>query len=332
MGVYDAIRKCVAFVGFPTERGFAPDGTGFFVAVHDDGLTFGYLVTAAHVVAGGASVVRLNLKDGGSRTFSAPKNEWIFNSNPKIDICALPTTISPLDDDDPHEILFINIASTALRGDNFRRSGLSLGDSVFIAGLFAPRGGEKRNIPIVRMASVAALPEEPLWPQPTPAYLIETKSLGGTSGAPVFFDPTRSPLIRPVEPPIIGIGSQEGPTVRIVWMPYSFLGMVIGSHAGDYRTDFKGLGQSEFDIQFNAGISVVMTATDVLDFLEGDPSMKAQRQTEIEKKKADIGYRPSSASKGGAPSVNATDNHQHKEDFTSLLNAAAKTKEQDDQT
>jgi hypothetical protein len=38
--------------------------------------------------------------------------------------------------------------------------------------------GEKRNIPVIRVGNVAALPEEPLSPLPVPAYLIETRSLG----------------------------------------------------------------------------------------------------------------------------------------------------------
>src|SRR5690606_30737090 len=62
------------------------------------------------------------------------------------------------------------------------------GDPVFIAGVFVGRVGDRRNIPVLRLASIAATADEPVaWGSPRrPAYLIETKSLGGTSGSPVF--------------------------------------------------------------------------------------------------------------------------------------------------
>ena len=87
------------------------------------------------------------------------------------------------------------------------------------------------------------------------------------------------------------------------------------------------------DALFNAGISIAMTATDILDFLEG-PILKAKRDEEIAAQTNARGYRPSSVGsvrvgKSSAPKVK-DENPQHREDFTSLLNAAAKKQPQVD--
>ena len=49
--VNEYIRKCTAFVGYPTDHnGFCAVGTGFFVNITDEEFDFGYFVTAAHLV------------------------------------------------------------------------------------------------------------------------------------------------------------------------------------------------------------------------------------------------------------------------------------------
>src|SRR5206468_3965471 len=57
-------------------------------------------------------------------------------------------------------------------------------------GLFTQRHGTQKNIPIVRIANIAAMPEEPLQDENSgkeySAYLIEARSIGGLSGSPVF--------------------------------------------------------------------------------------------------------------------------------------------------
>ena len=119
MQVHDEIRKCTAFLGFPTElRGFKPIGTGFFINIEQDGFDFGYLVTAAHLVRNVATPisVRVNAKEGVPFVDAIPQDDWIFHPNNKMDICVLPSTVNPLDDNDPHDILFVGIQSIALRG------------------------------------------------------------------------------------------------------------------------------------------------------------------------------------------------------------------------
>jgi len=333
MAVYDAIRKCVAFVGYPTERdGFSAEGTGFFVHVEDAGLDFGYLITARHVIdANRDMAIRINMKDGTSKLHPVPKSAWILHSKRSMDICALPTTINPDHaDNDPHDITSLNIYNMSMYGPNIDLYTMSIGDEVFISGLFASRPGERKNIPIIRMANVSAMPEEPLWPYPTPCYLIETRSLGGTSGAPIFFNWTRTTLTRQMDPPRYGTTNAEGKNRVVVVMPYIFVGMILSSHARRFESDFPPETSALRDSEFNSGISVAMTAKDVIDFIKHDEGMVQHRNSVIERERQKIGHRPSSANQRHVLSPDA--NPHHREDFMSLLNAAAKTKKQGDQT
>jgi hypothetical protein len=65
---------------------------------------------------------------------------------------------------------------------------LGVGDEVFITGLFTETAETTRDIPIVRVGTVAMIPGEklPFKDRLIEAYLIECRSIGGLSGSPVF--------------------------------------------------------------------------------------------------------------------------------------------------
>jgi hypothetical protein len=68
---------------------------------------------------------------------------------------------------------------------------VELGDELVFAGLFHPHEGKERNIPLVRIGNVAALRGESVLSRdgrPMDLYLVESHSIGGLSGAPVFID------------------------------------------------------------------------------------------------------------------------------------------------
>jgi hypothetical protein len=70
------------------------------------------------------------------------------------------------------------------------RGDIGIGDEVFIPGLFAHVAGREANSPILRVGNIAMLPTEAINTGPPygfmEAFLIEAKSTGGISGAPVF--------------------------------------------------------------------------------------------------------------------------------------------------
>jgi hypothetical protein len=109
-------------------------------------------------------------------------DNWIFHEDPNVDVAVLdwqlPSTV------DVWAFPLKEAVTPAL----IAREGIGLGDDVFVVGLFSRRAGQARNIPIIRVGNIAAMPEEPIETgtglQET--YLVELLSIGGLSGSPVF--------------------------------------------------------------------------------------------------------------------------------------------------
>jgi hypothetical protein len=299
MAVDEIILKCTAFIGHPTERGFAASGTGFFAIFSEGEHDFGYFITAAHVVWPDRKRkreipdqnihVRTNLKKG-FRVESTPiKHDWVFHEDRLVDVCAMPLGLYvEQSDSDETDISFLSLAGISVpflaRLDRNRAP--RLGEEVFITGAFVGRIGEKKNIPVVRVGNIAALPQEPLefFSPHRPAFLLETRSLGGISGSPVFVNyfPShvrgRRHLQQATE-----INSTD-PTKRRekIILPYGLLGMMLGSHSGQYAGDFVADGDTDIlppkDADFNAGIGVAMNVTDIIEFIEKNETLRQKRR------------------------------------------------------
>jgi hypothetical protein len=192
----DQVRKCVVFVTYVDHDGVERLGGTAFLAGERLPETFAivqWIVTAAHVVhfvkaksVDGMVRLRANLRAGGTKTISIHADKWAFHDT--HDVAAFPlalpqtaegfdTALWPLEDE--------NLATDARIVDE----AIGIGDEVYFPGLFKYHPGKERNIPIVRAGNIAAMPGEPLrlsyWGNMS-AYLIETRSIGGLSGSPVF--------------------------------------------------------------------------------------------------------------------------------------------------
>ena len=352
MQVIDEIRRCIAFIGVPSTRGFQVLGTGFFVVIEDDGYYYSYLVTAAHVLwpdrgrRGGSPTpsalnahVRTNRVNDKPREDPAPPSKWLFHPDRTIDVCALPLGFQKLElSDDGAEPRYIDIADFSEPRDAPSPHGVTLGDEIFIPSAFVGRVGENRNIPVIRIGNIAAMPEEPI-EAASPrraAYLIETRSLGGVSGAPVFVNLQQ---VRSTRAPVATAGMRKPPPDRFprsddarVSFPYVLLGMLLGAHSGQYADDFVSEADTDIvvpkDVDFNAGISVVLPTWDILDFL-GSKELGDMRAKEAEERRDASGYRASSGrirqDQVATPAEPEGDSPSHKEDFTRLLGVAAKS-------
>jgi hypothetical protein len=304
MQVHELMLSGAAFIGTPTERGFNAEGTGFFLSVTQDGLAFTYLITCRHVLTnlGGTSpCIRVNTKNNSFRIIPAPRSEWVEPPQRGIDIAVFPFDLGRWDHDDNLEISIASAPNAILTEKTAKHFGFSLGSEVFIVGAFVGRIGEKQNIPVVRVGNVAAMPTEPIWPYSSrrPAYLIETRSLGGISGSPVFFNTSFGHLYGgPPRPQKPYPGSDE------IVMPYLLIGMIVNSHSGKYASDFTPDDSDEDipeldgpeqilppkDADFNAGISVALTIDQILEVIN-QPILQAARNATVEAKKRDVGAR-----------------------------------------
>jgi hypothetical protein len=196
MRVPEEIRKCVVYLGLPrrTPEGsetLAPKGTGFFVQVpseeHPEERVHIYLVTAKHVarsLMGREFRIRANESEGGSAFVRGTEeiNWWTHPTDESVDVAVL-GWVPP----EPIEYRTVPL-EMFLTEEIIRSKSIGVGDEVFMTGLFIHLVGSARNQPIVRMGSIAMMPDEPI---PSEAgsvegYLIESRSIGGLSGSPAF--------------------------------------------------------------------------------------------------------------------------------------------------
>jgi hypothetical protein len=300
MQVDAGITKCAVFIGFETERGFYAEGSGFMLRVEEAQWPAYYVVTARHVVAsvaaarGGIISIRLNRKDQPPLILSTDKTNWIFHKDTSIDIAIYNFDVDNFNQNRDLDIIPLRADETDYSAimtpakENF--FGVNHGDEVFMVSVFVGRIGERKNIPVIRIGNIAALPEEPVSPgsPKRPAYLIETRSLGGTSGAPVFlnlqqFRTNRRP----------SAAENLGPAEMAVY-PGLVIAMIIGSHGGPYLRDFVSEEDTDINLadgNFNAGISVALPISLVMEVINS-PELIAARHAYAELLRANL--RPSS--------------------------------------
>jgi hypothetical protein len=189
------ILDCVAFLCYrdsPDVYKYA--GTCFYFGFEDPKtkILFSYLVSAKHVIIAAKShsmdgkiYIRVNIKDSRAEYFEVP-SEWVSLENsdgPTIDVSVVRWLHSQ-----NHELKLLHhdLAATV---DTINREFISVGDEVFYVGLFPDHPGDDRNIPIVKFGNIASFPVSGI---PTnhfgriTAFLMESRSIGGLSGSPVF--------------------------------------------------------------------------------------------------------------------------------------------------
>jgi hypothetical protein len=181
------------------------------------------------------------------------------------------------------------------------------------------------NTPIIHSGNIALLPDAT---EPIPvrdrhsgellkmeAYLVEAQTLEGLSGAPVFQREMVSlakhfPLHNG-GPSIVATGSQLLGVYSAAWD---------GEPSSAIATDRK-FGP---DKRVPIGVGIVVPAEKLLELIMDDPELKKKRVEVIaQKKRASAAVADSS--------LHASDaNPNHREDFTSLLGAAAQKRESKD--
>jgi hypothetical protein len=135
---------------------------------------------------------------------------------------------------------------------------VELGDEIFIAGLFWPHTGKNKNVPIVRVGNVAALRGEPVvnsYGKPMDAYLIDSLSISGISGSPVFIDVVLAKQMHMGERRFM-MGNYPA--------KFRLLGVVHGHfNSGDRSLDSRS--KSVENLGINLGISMVMPSEAIME-------------------------------------------------------------------
>jgi hypothetical protein len=205
MRVPDLVLNCIGYLGHAspdvTGSNFTPFATAFFVTVKS-GVQYGgkywYVVTAKHAIdrltrdwpylatnVRGEDRVLLDafVPEGGRHWYYHPTDKTAdvavtqLSSAPDLDLLPIP-------------------CSMFLPRPKLVQYGIGVGDEVFYPGLFehvAGVEGEGRITPIVRTGAIAMFPREQVQvdigdgrSHYMDVYLVESRSIGGLSGSPVF--------------------------------------------------------------------------------------------------------------------------------------------------
>jgi hypothetical protein len=308
-------------------------GTGFLVHLksskYPTQIAHTYAVTNWHVaVRGGASIIRLNRKDGGTRLIPAGPEEWVFDQKLGYDIAVLPVDIDEATD----QIAFVDAEDGIITKQTVIDRQLGPGEDVFMVGRFVDHDGGPVNKPAVRFGNISVMPT-PLM-QPTgvlaDSFCIDMHSRSGYSGSPVWV--FRTPGYDLTQP--LGTGSNAK-----ILLAGNNLFCLLGIHYDQFPEAWPVSGEAEIKplkrdgtfIKGLSGMTKVLPGWAILELLnipalvqqraEGDAHWMASNKLDSSGEVA----KPEKPTEKAAVEP-ATDNRSHKEDFMSLLNAAAKAK------
>jgi hypothetical protein len=264
--VPDSIRKCVCFLAYDTGKSRKLVGTGFFVSIpaDDPNKIHTYLVTAKHIAKGienrigdKSVYIRLNTPDGKYDWIAVDEGIWTYHDDGFVDVAVLYMPGSMLKEFE-HLVFPLNEMATP---EIFKKERIGLGSEVATIGLFSNQSGRRRNIPIVRVGSIAAVPEEKIrtkmWSYNVEieAFLVEARSIGGLSGSPVFVILEQMQL------------SKDGAGYGHVQRLY-LLGLVHGHWDAEFsQSEVAASTKSEREA-FNMGIAMIIPAHQINNVVE----------------------------------------------------------------
>ncbi|MGA9884029.1 MAG: hypothetical protein WBQ34_09950 [Candidatus Acidiferrales bacterium] len=155
-----------------------------------------YLITADHVIRRmrqpNKFAIRINHADGNSRQLqsSGAFEWWRHPTDKSVDAAVYPWGLGSADY--PYTLFS---AKRFVTPDVAKKQMIGPGDETFMVGLFRKWAGHKRITPMVRTGHIAMMADERM---PTANYgdafmhLIDSFSMAGFSGSPVFVDETVS--------------------------------------------------------------------------------------------------------------------------------------------
>ncbi len=163
-----------------SEEGVLSGGTGFLVWVPPEAggrRSHCYAVTNSHV-AKCHPVIRLNRRDGSAQAIDLTNDAWTDHPEGD-DVAACEIRVD-------HGYKMHGIHLDPVRNEVPRYC--EVGSDVFMLSRFVQHDGRLTNMPVVRFGTIAMAPQEPIEfdGRKQLCYLVETRSISGHSGSPVF--------------------------------------------------------------------------------------------------------------------------------------------------
>lgn len=273
----DQLLDCAIYL-YPSvaaaREGERAGGSGFLVMIKSErvpGHFHRYAVTNKHVIynartgAPASSVVRFNTRRGGSDVLDLRAGDWMLHpEGDDLAVAALP----------PLNWIYLKYQLLPerlfLTEEMVRQLEIGIGDETFVVGRSVGHDGLQRNHPSVRFGNISQMPGEPVrteWGHDQAGFVVETRSLSGWSGSPVFvhFLPGAP---RPSDAPgSVTVGDPTGP-----WL----LGVDFG-HLPIYEPVMKKNDRGNYEpveggqaVQSNSGRMLVIPAWRLLQLLNQD--------------------------------------------------------------
>ena len=226
-----------------------------------------YAVTNGHVLQSGATVIRLNKVGGGADYIETNASLWTYSE--VTDLAVFPLSLSGK----THQHLAISI-DLFLDKNRLVGKAVGPGDETFVVGRFINHEGLQQNRPSVRFGTISVMPYEKdgifnnYLGKKLEAYLVETHTISGYSGSPVFFyipPLSKRPETRPASI------QQRGP-----WL----LGIDWG-HIPIYEAVYKKPdlnNKTDYVCESTTGMMCVIPAWHLRDLLN-DPALEEERRS-----------------------------------------------------
>ncbi len=256
-------------------------GTGFLVAVClTEPRWQVYVVTCEHVAKDNIGV-RINTKDGKADVLEIPR--WV--AHPGGDDLA----VAPLDLGGEHRWHCV-MESEFISRQDIQKYGIGPGDDTYMVGRFINHEGQLSNTPAARFGNLAMLPYKIQQPDRNfdqESFLVESRSLSGFSGSPVFLQIFRA-LPRPHGPTDLSrreerTDAKSGISILSVSSNEIWTGL-LGVDWGHLQGKEEALGQGGFYFYApNSGMSGVVPAWKLRELLDV-PELMAQRAEEARRR------------------------------------------------
>ena len=261
------VKKCVTFI-FENRNPLIALGTGFFVGIQTEFGDAVYLITAKHVLENKSGnlidsiLYRLNTKNGSSSYIQLDLQDHVLLTHPDNDV----DLIAILQYPPPEEYDYLIISENYFTNDKIlSEKNIKEGSKVFYPGLFTGIYSdfyqEQRNYPILRFGAISFLSTEKISfierkvRKSAYLYMIESLSIGGFSGSPVFFE---TPQIN---------------RTKILYAPEIYLGGIIKGHYNDIAETPNGIIR-----QLNMGLAMVTPCYILKEILDSDKAKQHMKE------------------------------------------------------
>lgn len=271
MQVHDDFKSCVGYVVSKGGDGERLIGTAFGVGIPIcDDINQYYLVTANHNLNAAYRdqddvFVRANGLDGRADDYPVSRSDWVTDSYLDVAVWSLPNDVQGKLSlrHIPVKMFAKNVLTRKLP-----RTPVGLGDELCVISLFSQFPGKNNVEPVVRFGNVALIPENEIELDiagsrfSVGALLIEARSFGGMSGAPVFLAvDTRT-----------GLFAGEN-------APNSLLGFIHGHFDENTNVYLSGDGSPSGKARVNSGIAIVIPSDSIYEVLMGEELSEKRQAT-----------------------------------------------------